>query len=99
MFRHAPVHVEGVKASSASVFTRVQPFKELLDPYAELSRCEERFVAEKIDVELAMSMTVEQLERLLPDEPLGHVLRLKQLLGGAKVLALPKDAFCTMPAR
>lgn len=104
MFRHPPVHVTNdgestTETTTTGVFTRVQSFKELFGPHAELANVEERFDSEEISPSLAMTMSDAQLRSLLPDEPLGRVLLVKQLLSGARVMDLPANAFCNLPSR
>ena len=103
MFRRSSnVHVTNDGKSNATaggVFTRVKTYTEMFDGHPELIKWEPQFEEEKISVELAMTMSKEELRSLLPDEPLGHVLLVKQLLGGARVMDLPTDAFRNAPAR
>ena len=102
MFRRSSVNVttnDGTSAATGGgVFTRVQSFTELFDGH-ELANWQARFEGEKISPELAMTMSKAELRSLLPDEPMGHVLLVKQLLDGARVMDLPTDAFTTAPAR
>ena len=105
MIMHAPAHKHDPQplhprdGGGGTGFTRFKTFHELFEPYPHLADCEAKFDAEKITPELARTMDVAQLERVLPGLPLGHVLLCKSLLEGAHVVAAVKDPYMRFQSR
>ena len=56
---------------SSKTFTRIVSWAELLANNAELAGVQEEFEEQEIDVDLARSMSTEELRSLMPGKPLG----------------------------
>ena len=73
-----------------ATFTRCKTLDELFEGAgAELAPCKALLEAQALDASLAAELDAAQLEHVLAGEPLGHVMRVKQLLRGARVAVLP----------
>ena len=94
-----PLHHENNRSGGGAGFTRFKTFRELFEPYPHLADCEAKFDSHHITPELATTMDVAQLERVLPGLPLGHVLLCKSLLEGAHVVAAVKDPYMRFQSR
>ena len=86
-----PQPLHHANSGGGAGFTRFKTFRELFEPYPHLADCEAKFDSHHITPELATTMDVAQLERVLPGLPLGHVLLCKSLLEGAHVVAAVRD--------
>ena len=94
-----PQPLHHANSGGGAGFTRFKTFRELFEPYPDLADCEAKFDAEKITPELARTMDVAQLERVLPGLPLGHVLLCKSLLEGAHVVSAVRDPWMRFQSR
>ena len=78
---------EARKEDVCSAFTRAVPFAELFAATPHLAHCAAAFEEARVTPPLAAKMDAALLQKLLPDEPLGHVLELREILRGAVVVS------------
>jgi hypothetical protein len=92
---------QGGNGALDATFTRVKSFDELFgEPQDEaLRNCRTLLEAEALDVALAAQLDAAQLGQVLAGEPLGHVMRVKNLLAGAHVAVAPPSVGASAFAR
>ena len=58
---------------SSKTFTRIVSWAELLEKSTELAGVQEAFEEQEIDVDLARSMSTDEIRSLMPGKPLGVI--------------------------